>query len=198
MEKLKLAGAVLSLMLAQPLSAEEEKPSRERNLFVFTGRMVDEDIRESLNVLGADYEDNYVSGLGYQDFFFRTRRASIGYELGAAKRYGNDSTVEIWGGLVARKDDIPLTRNLFLSPSIVFGLSHVDAPHAGREQRLETEYEGDAGLVFYFSPELDFQLSPRSRYSFFWRLHHRSGAWKTLGNVKGMTNAHVIGLRARF
>jgi hypothetical protein len=198
MEKLKLAGAALCLILPQPLSAQEAKPNPERNFFVFTGRMLDADLGESLNVFGGNYEDNYISGLGYQDFFFRTRRTSVGYELGAARRYGSDSTVEIWGGLVARMDDIQLARNLSFSPSIVFGLSHVDATHDGREQRLEAEYDGDAGLVFYFSPEVDFKVSPQSRYSFFWRLHHRSGAWKTLGDVKGLTNANVFGLRLRF
>ncbi|MCZ0961047.1 hypothetical protein [Paracoccus benzoatiresistens] len=198
MKKLKLAGAALCLIMAQPLSAQEEKQLHERNIFVFTGRMMDEDIGQSLNVLGGDYEDNYITGLGYQDFFLRARRIDIGYELGAAKRYGDDSTAEIWAGLVARVEDIHLAENLFFSPSIVIGLSHVDAIHAGREERLEEKYEGDASLVFYFSPEIDFKLSPQSRYSFFWRLHHRSGAWRTLGNMKGASNANVFGIRMRF
>lgn len=190
---------VTGALTALPAAADELQPAHDRNLFFFTGRMLDADMGESTRVLTADYEDSYITGFGYQQFFLRTRRNnSIGYELGAGKRYGEDSTYEIWGGLVARIEDIQLADNLFFTPSIVFGLSHVNRAHAGREQRLEAYYEGDARLVFYLSPEIDFKVSPDSDYSFFWRLQHRSGAWKTLGDMKGATNANIFGVRKRF
>ncbi|MDT1062365.1 hypothetical protein RM190_10870 [Paracoccus sp. CPCC 101403] len=194
-----MTALALSIGLVASAAAAQEAPAGpDRNFFVFTGRMLDADMGESVNVIGADYEDNYITGLGVQSFFLHSRRTSVGYELGIATRYGEDRTTEAWGGLVARIDNWQLARNIFLSPSIVFGLSYVDAAHAGREQRLEAEYDGDAQLVFYLSPELDFKVSPESRYSFFWRLHHRSGAWKTLGDMKGASNANVFGLRVRF
>lgn len=193
------ACMAVALALAGSAAAQEPQPAQDRNFFVFTGRMLDADMGESLRVISADYEDNYITGFGYQQFFLHTRRNnSIGYEFGAAKRYGDDSTYEIWGGLVGRIRDIKLADNLFVTPSIVFGLSHVNRPHAGREQRLEEYYDGDARLVFYLSPEIDFKVSPESNYSFFWRLHHRSGAWKTLGDMKGASNANIFGLRVRF
>lgn len=52
-------------------------------------------------------------------------------------------------------------------------------------------------MLFYLSPELDFRTSLDSRYSVFYRLQHRSGAWNTLG-MEGASNANVIGIRMRF
>lgn len=190
--------AILCLaFIAQPAWTQERSP-RDRNVFAFSGRVLNTDMLGSLNVAGADYEDNYVTGIGYQRYFWRFRNSRIGYELGIAARYGDDSTVEGWGGLTARVDDIRLLKNLFLSPSLTFGLSGVDATHAGRERREEAHHGGDARLLFYLSPELGFRTSPDARYGVFWRVHHRSGAWKTLGGMEGATNANVFGLRAWF
>ena len=79
----------------------------------------------------------------------------------------------------------------------MFGLSYVSDSHEGREKRLEAQAEGDARMLFYLSPELDFRRSPDARYSFFYRLHHRSGAWNTLG-MEGGSNANIFGVRMRF
>lgn len=170
----------------------------ERNAFAFTGRMMDDDMGHSLNVVGADYDDSYITGFGYQDFAHRAWITSLGYELGAAIRYGDGSTYEAWGGAVARLDDFRILDNLFVAPSVVFGLSYVSAAHPGREQEQQEARDGDAKLLFYLSPELDFRTSVDARWSVFYRLQHRSGAWETLGGMEGGVNANVVGLRMRF
>lgn len=197
MNRVSLAAAA-ALLAAAPMAAANDFQDHdtEDNVFVFTGRMLDENMGDSLFLFSADYEDNYITAIGAQDFAIHTGVVSLGYELGAAARYGMDSTFEAWGGLVGRLDDLRFL-GLYVSPSVVFGLSYVSAAHEGREKRLDQRAEGDARVLFYLSPELDFRTSPESRYSVFYRLHHRSGAWNTLG-MEGATNANVIGLRMRF
>lgn len=186
-----------ALLLAMTTTgAKAAEPVGEDTIFVFTGRLLDENMGDSLKLFSADYEDNYITGIGAQDFVLHTGRFSLGYELGGAARYGLNSTFEAWGGVVGRLDDIRLL-GLYVSPALVFGLSYVSGAQEGREQRLEAQAEGDSRLLFYLSPELDFRTSPDSRFSVFYRLHHRSGAWNTLG-MEGATNANVIGLRMRF
>lgn len=186
------------LLLATPPAAEAQPSAAEANVFLFTGRFLDENMGGSLRILSAEYEDNYITGLGAQDFEIHTGIVSIGYELGLAPRYGQDQTLEVWGGIVGRIDDIRLLDRLYLSPSLIFGLSWVSDAHEGREKRHAAEAGGDARLLFYLSPELDFRTSLASRYSVFYRLQHRSGAWKTLGDMEGASNANVVGLRVRF
>jgi hypothetical protein len=69
---------------------------------------------------------------------------------------------------------------------------------AGREERLEAESGGDATLLFYLAPELNFSLAAYPNAELFWRLHHRSGAWETLGDMDGAANANVVGARVGF
>jgi hypothetical protein len=183
-------------MLLAAATSATAAPANEYNVFAFTGRMLDENMGDSLRLFSADYEDNYITGVGAQDFVLRTGIVSIGYELGGAARYGLNSTFEAWGGLVGRIDDIPLL-GLYLSPSLAFGLSYVSGVQEGREQQLADETGCDARVLFYLSPELDVRTSPEARYSVFYRLQHRSGAWNTLC-MQGASNANVVGLRVRF
>ncbi|MBB5220540.1 hypothetical protein HNP73_000461 [Amaricoccus macauensis] len=191
------AALLLAAVSLSPAVAGSPAPETEDNAFVFTGRLLDEDMGDSLKIISGDYEDNFITGIGAQDFAIHTGIVSLGYELGAAARYGQDSTFEAWGGLVGRIDDIRLLDWLYVSPALVFGLSYVSDSHEGREKRLEAQAEGDARMLFYLSPELDFRRSPDARYSVFYRLHHRSGAWNTLG-MHGGSNANIFGVRMRF
>jgi len=191
-----LAATAMLLAAATGAAATPAVSASKYNVFAFTGRMLDEDMGQSLRLFSADYEDNYITGIGAQDFVFRTGIVSIGYELGGAARYGLNSTFEGWGGVVGRVDDIPFL-GLYVSPSLTFGLSYVSAVQEGREQQLAEETGCDARVLFYLSPELDVRTSPEARYSVFYRLQHRSGAWNTLC-MRGASNANVFGLRIRF
>ncbi|MFV0384275.1 hypothetical protein [Paracoccus sp. (in: a-proteobacteria)] len=163
------------------------------------GRLVDEKIGASLNVPGATYEDNYIVGAGIQRFIYRVGPLLLGYEAGAAARFGEGTTAELWSGTVGRLNDIRLLDNLYVAPQMTVGLSYVTAAQPGRELTLQESKPGrDAHLLFYLGPGLDFKTSPTSRYTLFWRLHHRSGAGETLGSMRGATNANVIGLKIDF
>src|SRR5688572_9209588 len=69
-----------------------------QNVFIFAGKSVDEDMLNSLNLFGAEYEDNVLVGVGYQRFFYETMQISFGLEGGVAGRFGDKDSAEFWGG----------------------------------------------------------------------------------------------------
>ena len=191
-----LALCLLGWLAAAAPALSESPPSPERNLFVFGGRITAASMSSSVDFVGVPYEDNYLLGLGLQTWSWQNSLVDIGYEGGIAHRFGEGTTTEIWAGVGLRCCRYQF-RDVTLTPSLIVGLSHVDAPHPGREADQVARDGGDASLLFYFTPELE--LAPRhADWSVFWRLHHRSGGGKTLGNMKGAANAHVLGIRLRF
>lgn len=193
-----LGAALLCAALAPAAGADTgSRADSSRNLFVLTGRLMDDSMFDSLDILGGKYENNRVAGAGFQDYFWKNHVVRLGYEGGGALRYGQADTVEVWAGLVARFRGHDLTRRLTVTPSVIFGLSLVDAAHPGRETRQTETYDGDARLLFYLSPEIEFSGGDHG-WSLFWRLHHRSGGGGTLGNMRGASNANVVGLRKSF
>jgi hypothetical protein len=75
------------------------------------------------------------------------------------------------------------------------GFSAVTNAMPGREGSNESERNGDATLLFYLGPELNLSLVSRPNVEIFWRLHHRSGAWGTLGDMHGAANVQTVGLK---
>ncbi|MDS9466292.1 hypothetical protein RGQ15_01725 [Paracoccus sp. MBLB3053] len=190
-------GAALGLAGGASSAVAGPDQPAERNVFVMTGRMLDESMGASLNIGGANYEDNHVTGIGMQWLGKPGRFVSLGYEAGAAMRRGKGQSTELWTGAVARLRAIDVAGDWQMTPSLVFGLSYVDAVQPGREAEQVKEYDGDASLLFYLSPEIEF--SPQDRdWSLFWRLHHRSGGAEILGGMKGAANANLLGFRKRF
>ncbi|WP_134681270.1 hypothetical protein [Paracoccus ravus] len=188
---------IAMLCLSGSVANAETDQSGQRNLFVMTGRILDESMAGSLNLAGANYEGNYVTGLGMQWLGKSGRFLTLGYEAGAALRYGGGQSTELWGGPVARFRAVDVAADWKLTPSVVFGLSFVDSVQPGREANQVEKYDGDATVLFYLSPEIEFSL-PDKDWSLFWRLHHRSGGQRTLGDMKGGTNANLLGLRKKF
>lgn len=193
----RACALVLVFLLASKPVWADNGLENQRNFFVMTGRITSSDMAESLGVVTSGYEKNYVTGVGFQNLTWHHDLLQIGYEAGAVLRYGDHTTTEVWAGIVSRFRGFQLSRRLKVTPSIIFGLSHVDGIQNGREAELADEYQGDPSLLFYLSPELELSSADRD-WSVFWRLHHRSGGGKTLGNMRGATNANAVGLRFRF
>jgi hypothetical protein len=194
-----LAGLCATAVFAAEPGAPAAPPQQiNHNVFGFVGPSVDEDMGASANLFGSDYEDNVLVGIGYQRFFYESLQISLGLEVGAAGRFGDKQSGEFWGGVVGRYDGFVLFDTLKIAPAFTFGLSAVTDTMAGREERLEAEYDGDATLLFYLGPEINFSLVEYPNVEVFWRLHHRSGAWETLGDMKGAANANVFGVRWEF
>ncbi|TNM66822.1 hypothetical protein FHP24_10335 [Aliirhizobium smilacinae] len=153
---------------------------------------------ESANPFGVDYEDHPIFGIGYQFFPYSIGSVKLGLEAGLAGRFGGNANAEIWGGVVGRYDAIEIANTIRIIPSFTFGLSHVTETMDGREKNNEDARKGNASTLFYLGPELSFSAVSRPELEVFWRLHHRSGAWGTLGDMHGGSNANVVGVRYNF
>lgn len=196
-----LKAVPTAVLIAAPSaspSAGPEDTVPDNAAFVFGGALTADDIQRSASPLTVDYESNGIIGTGLRSFFYDLDWVKIGGEVGLALRFGKNTTGEIWVGPLARLNSLRLSDNLFIAPSLTVGLSVVSEAQLGREAELEQRYDGDAQLLFYLSPEIGVSFREDAPLEIFWRLHHRSGASKTLGNMKGATNANVIGVRYRF
>ncbi|MFN7026117.1 MAG: hypothetical protein ACK4QP_16715 [Pseudorhizobium sp.] len=189
--------AVAALQLHTPPAKAERLDPPPQSVMFFGGAMVDENMHEAANVFGADYENNALIGIGYQTLPIRLEPFSFGLEAGIAGRFGSNTTAELWGGFVGRHDGFQLGPVRF-SQSFTFGISHVTNSQKGRERDHEEERDGNARTLFYLAPELSLSTETLPDTEVFWRLHHRSGAWGTLGGMHGGSNANVIGIRRKF
>lgn len=174
-------------------------PGFDHAVFAFGGREAESDILAMANPFNVEYGDNFSVGIGYQRFVQGlVRDLYFGFEAGIAARFGNSLSAEAWGGPVVRYDGIRLFNTVTLSPSVTGGLSAVTNALDGWEGDNEDERDGDSTLLFYFGPELSLSLASRPDVEIFWRLHHRSGAWGTLGDMHGGANFQTLGIRRRF
>lgn len=176
----------------------------DRNAFAFGGRYTSQYVEHALNPFTVAYENNYVVGGGYQQFFFnhdwnffnRDWGMRIGAEVGAALRMGNQTSTELWVGPVLRLDDLIQTDFFRVSASITGGLS-LTSDTIGIERQREIETNGDTTLLYYMGPEL-IVSGVDNDVEFFWRLHHRSGGGGTLGGLQDAANATALGVRWNF
>ena len=192
-----LFGGLLLSQLAAGV-AHTQDADRDHAVFFFGGAMADGNMHQAANPFGVGYENHPIVGLGYQYFPYRFGSVQLGLEAGLAGRFGGNDNAEIWGGVVGRYTGIEIANTLRIVPSFTFGISHVTETLEGRERENEEERDGDASTLFYLGPELSFSTVSRPELEVFWRLHHRSGAWGTLGDMYGGSNANIIGVRYNF
>jgi hypothetical protein len=195
--RLSLA-AMIALVATPSFSSEDVASETSEAIFGFGGALTTQDMLKSAALIPVDYERNAILGGGYQFYPYRIGNVKLGGEIGVAVRFGKGFTGEVWAGPVARYDEIRLGERLFVTPGFTAGLSLVTDAQPGRERAEEIKDDGNANVLFYLGPEINVSFSEDSSTEFFWRLHHRSGGGKTLGNMKGATNANVFGARYKF
>jgi hypothetical protein len=143
------------------------------------------------------FEDNVIVGIGYQQGWTRLDALMFGWEAGLAGRFGQSNSLEGWAGLFARYDIV--FNGIRVAPAVTFGLSAVTDTMAGGETERENDFgDGDATLLFYLGPELSVGLDSLPNVELFARIHHRSGAWGTLGEMHGGLDVVAIGVRSFF
>lgn len=190
--------ALAAMLLAAPSATAQPMPSPDQRVFAFGGAFVSGNMDDALNPISAEYEGNRVLGVGYQYYFGALGAGfQLGSELGLALRVGDISSAEAWAGLVLRHDGIVLADAIRVSPSFTFGVSAV-TDGIGVERDREAEHAGDSTLLFYLGPEISLSAAENPQLEVFWRLHHRSGAWGTLGGMGDTANANVVGVRWHF
>jgi hypothetical protein len=206
-----------------PSSAEQGAPaSRPNSILMFAGRMSTTDIFNTVlfdlneNGSGPRY-DNYIVGAAYdRDLVDLGHGFYFGVEIGIADRYGNykqccnpivlSSSVvqsaELWAGPQIRYAGILLFDVVRIGGGVTFGLSAATAS-IGTEAQRELQAPGNARLLYYLGPELDFSTPRLPNIEFVLKLQHRSGGkdvsfLPTLGNMAEGYNADVAGIRYRF
>ena len=188
-----------------------ERPMLKQSVFVFGGRTSATDIWSTavfnLHRPGQLTYDNYIVGAAYQrDFIQLNSGLTFGAEVGLAYRFGHyglspiyqDSiaqSAELWGGLGMRYG-IDLFQTLRFTPGVVFGLSAISSA-IGQEAGGQSDGK-NATLLFYLALEGAFALTSHPDTELVLRLHHRSGAYGTLGAMKEGNNASTIGIRQHF
>ncbi|MCZ7864196.1 hypothetical protein [Agrobacterium salinitolerans] len=190
-------AAMIALAATPSLASEDMTLQTSEAIFGFGGVLTKEDMLKSA-LIPVEYERNAILGGGYQFYPYHIGNLKLGGEIGVAARFGKGFTGEVWAGPVARYEQIRLGERLFITPSFTAGLSLVTDAQRGREREQEIKDDGNANVLFYLGPEINVSFSEDSPTEFFWRLHHRSGGGKTLGNMKGATNANVFGVRYKF
>ena len=186
-----------SLAFSQSVSrpSAPELGLRCNSVLVFGGVFSKGDLGQSLNPFHP-HENNYLVGAAYaRDFANLDWGFALAGEIGFAARFGDDrGSSEFWVGPVLRHRGIPVADLFVLSPALILGFSAVTAP-IGIETDRESAHRGNASLLFRFSPELAFRSKAWPNFELVYRIHHRSGLYGVLGDLKEGSNAHVVGLR---
>jgi hypothetical protein len=196
---LSLFLALGSLISASPALAQDD-PTRDQSVFGFVGRFHTGHMEHILNPTGPlnlDYENNFVLGGGYQQFYLEPwEDVRFGWEAGVALRGGDDPVSgEVWAGLVGRYDGWRIG-DVNISPSVTFGLSAITDTIGIETDRVA---EGaNPHLLFYIAPEISASIGENAQTEVFFRVQHRSGAWGQLGQMGDGHNANAIGVRYKF
>ncbi|RST87341.1 hypothetical protein EJC49_05930 [Aquibium carbonis] len=193
---MSLLGALTVLFWLSPDAFAGNERSR-NSVLLFGGPMMQGHFPgDAIIPFGSRFDRRMILGAALQHDFVRFENGvSFGTEAGVAARVGPDVSGEVWGGVSATHVG-PTIGPITISPSLVVGLSAVNKA-VGIESRRRGA-KGDARLLFYLGPELQFRSSALPGVALVYRIHHRSGAWHTLGNMRDATNSNVIGLKIDF
>lgn len=194
---MKMTASLLfaaTLLHAAPLSALE----RDQSLMLFGGSYMTGPFPGlTLIPYADDPEGTYLLGAAYRKELYTFNYGfEMGFEVGAAARFGDGFSGEAFGGPYLRHEGLTLGP-ITISPGFVAGLSAVSSA-MGIEKARERRYDGDATLLFYLGPELSFTYKAWPNLELVVRTHHRSGEKGTLGNFGEGHNANVFGIRYKF
>jgi hypothetical protein len=169
------------------------------DIYVFGGVFASGAFGDTINVLGADYTDNYIIGAAYgRDLVDIGAGFVLGGVTGAAIRFGedDDTTGELWAGTRLRHQGLVIG-DLAIAPALTAGFSAVTGPTEIERDR-EIHYDSDASFLGFVGAELSFRVRQAPNVELVYQLHHRSGADGTFGNMKESSNANALGIRYRF
>lgn len=191
----RITGALLALAMSTGLASADEQ-SRTK-LLLFGGALMQGHFPGSAIIpFGSGFDGNYIVGGAVSRPVYRfAHGVSVGVEAGLAARFGRDFTGEAWAGVSLGHEGWsigPVT----VAPALVVGLSAVTAASGIEARRAGAN--GDASFLFYLGPEIALRHKSLPNVELVYRIHHRSGAWHTLGNMRDAYNANVIGLRFAF
>lgn len=181
----------------RPISIAPTPPGD--SLFVFGGQFAIGNMGQSLNPFVVDYEANYIIAAAYEhDLYKLPYGFVIGIEIGAGYRFGTFESGELWGGGNLRHSGLVFFNTVRLAPGITVGFSAVTDPMGIEATRASLCCNRNAHFLGYLGPELAIAFQNMPNLELVYRLHHRSGAKGTFGNMSEGANANVFGVRYRF
>lgn len=127
---------------------------------------------------------------------------SIEGELGAGKRMGIQTEVEVWGAFYARWHLFPWTKWVKTSVGVSTGLSYTSGISEWERNRSGND-EGSR-LLHYLSPELTLAFPDTPDQELVFRFSHRSGGSDMFGpnsifnNTGGGAQYMLVGMRYKF
>jgi hypothetical protein len=197
----RAAAAVAFLAASLYGAMAAERIRHEQSLYLFSGALLTGTFPGWTNVpFAGGIEGNYLVGAAYDRRLFDLGKGfDVGYEVGLAGRFGDGSasSAEFWGGASFRYKGWRIGK-LQITPRLVIGLSAVTGT-IGIEKKREADRGGNATLLGYMGPELDFKLPDRwPNVELVFRTHHRSGLFGTIGGMFEGANATTVGLRFDF
>jgi hypothetical protein len=180
----------------QPNIFEVASTADPNSILLFGGKLTTHDMGGSINPVSTGYDHNAIIGAAYdRDIFYPGWGFIVSGQIGLADRFGDGNSVEMWGGARVRRSFA--LGGLWITPALTVGLSAVNRP-IGIEIQREAAHNGNAHLLFYFSPEIAFTLASYPNIDLVYQLHHRSGLFETLGKMEEGTNANVLGFRFHY
>jgi len=167
----------------------------DRDVFFFGGAFENQDFGHAFNPFGDNYNGDWEVGGGYQQFFARWGGFRLGGEAGAALRFSNSMSAEVWGGVVGRYDGLAIGP-LHISPAFTAGFSAVSGYISSEANQIPALGRG-VPLLYFLGPEINFSLDQYPNVEAFWRIQHRSGGYGSIAKIDA-ANADVVGLRFKF
>jgi hypothetical protein len=188
------------LLLALPARAVRCSEPGTHRASVYVGRFSGSGLSTDIATLHwrrVDVEDAYLIAFTYGQVLGRLRRdLQLEWELQGVKHFGRQTHVEANALLLARWQRFPWNDWVYTTFALGEGLSL-----ASRTPPLEVERHQQSGsqpLLNYLAIELTLASSSSSPWTGLMRIHHRSGAWGTIGGVYGASNVLAFGVRYSF
>ena len=158
----------------------------------FGGVMTDDVWEEAILVVGAEFLDSGLIGVGIGREFAHYGHLSFGFEIQAVQHFGAQNNFEINTPLTVRYNRHGDFFRTLESIAFGFGLSW-----ASEIPQTEIDRDGaSTQTMFYWMGELQFDL-PNTELELVTRIHHRSDGYGVWGVDSG-SNALTIGLRKSF
>lgn len=182
----------------------------ECGLHVYTGRFVDSSMKAIFGLNGFkpiwDWEwadSGIIAAALSRPVVSFSHYADIEAEVGAAQRFGQTSSPEVWGALYFRWKEFPWNDTVKTTVAVSTGLNY-----AFKLDRLEVAQAGNgegSKLLHFMSPEVTFALPEKPDLELVFRFHHRSGGknfllgdTKIFNSTSGGAQYGTVGLRYRF
>ena len=191
------AFCMMFLLLSHQVWAAE-RPLR-WHAYIYSGGLVDDDLRDIfVEAYDLDYLDTNIMVFGggreiyhYGDYFTIESEGQVASHFGGMNDHYEFNLFLNW-----RWQLFPWDR--WIDTSFVWGNGFSYATKVPPAEFNRKEKEPSSKILFYIFLGLDFAIPKQEDWSLFLGIHHRSGVFGAISDVKGGSNALIMGLKKKF